>query len=190
MRNPFDPSGKTAPLDIEAIRGAASRPPVPPGLPAEPPLNALQLYLPEVSPIPGATEFARDAFASSPAAGTIVPAGLIFQTPQSSLGIVRVFSVGLDDMTQATNMIFSLRVNQRPVPAWGSFRLFPGVAARVTASVGTWVLVPPNSEISVAITNVDGAVYLVGAGYSGWYWPESLDRAWRGQLYQHAGGGR
>jgi hypothetical protein len=91
-------------------------------------------------------------------------------------------------MTQATNVTFSLQVNERPVPAWGAFRMFPGVAARVTSSVGTWVLVPPNSQISVAIINTDGAAYVVGAGYSGWYWPESLDRAWRGLLYQQRGG--
>lgn len=190
MGDPFAGRGKTAPLDVLAIRGAGDAPPAPPGRSDAPPINALDIYLPEVFPIPGATEFARDEFASSPAAGTITPAALRLELPQSSLGIIRVFSVGLDDMTQATNVIFRLRVNQRPVPAWGAFRLFPGVAARVTSSVGTWVLVPPSGVIDVAIQNVDGAAYLVGAGYSGWHWPESLDAAWRGMLYGSRGGRR
>lgn len=175
--------GKAEPADILSERG--NQPPSPPaGRSAVAPTPSLELYLPEIFPIPGATEFYADAFQASPGAGTIVPAGLVIQTPQSSLGIVRVFGVGLDDMTQATNVIFRLRINEQPVPAWGAFRLFPGVAARVTSSSDVFVRVPPNSKIDVAIQNVDGAAYQVGANYSGWFWPESLDKAWKGQLYQ------
>lgn len=188
MTSPFGGgSSKPAPLDILAERGASERPPAPPGVTEAPPINSLSLYLPEVFPIPGATEFAADGFVSSPGAGTIAIPGVSVQLPQSSLGIVRVFSIGLDDMTQATDVIFRLRVNQRPVPAWGAFRMFPGVAARVTASQGVWVPVSPSGVVDVVVQNVDGAVYQVGAGFSGWWWPESLDKAWRGQLYQHFG---
>lgn len=175
--------GGVEPADILSERG--SQPPgAPTGRPTVAPTPTLALYLPEIFPIPGATEFNADAFQASPGVGTIIPAGLVIQTPASSLGIVRVFGVGLDDMTQATNVIFRLRINEQPVPAWGAFRLFPGVAARVTSSSDVFVRVPPNSKIDVAIQNVDGAAYLVGANYSGWFWPESLDKAWKGQLYQ------
>lgn len=177
--------GKVRPLDIETIRGASERPPVPAGVDTAVPLQrSLGLYLPEVFPIPGATEFYRTAFAASGGLGTITPAALTLQTPQSSLGIVRVFGVGLDGMSAVTDVVFSLRVNGVPVPAWGAYQLFPGPAARVTESSDVWVKLPPASLVEVAITNRDGAAYTVGANYSGWTWPESLDKAWRGQLYR------
>jgi hypothetical protein len=175
---------KDFPADIGAFRGAGSRPPAPPGVGDRPPLTrALQYYLPELYPIPGATEFYKSAVAASAGAGTITPAGLALQLPASSLGIVRVFGVGLDDMTQATRVTFSLRVNQIPVPAWGAFDMFPGVAARVTSTSDTWIVLPSGCLVDVQVINVDGAAYQVGANYSGWFAPESLIKAWLGQLY-------
>lgn len=190
MSGPYRGDDRSFPLDITALRGAGSRPAPPAGVAEQTPLQrSLQLYLPELNPIPGATEFFVDEIVPSPAAGTLTPAALRIQLPASSLGIVRVFGAGIDDMTNATRIFFRLRVNTAPVPAWGNFRIFPGVAARATSSADTWVLVPSGGLIDVAIQNVDGAAYQVGVNYSGWFWPESIDRAWRGELFKQIGVG-
>jgi len=179
-RDMLDPTGKALPADISGETGGT--------VPEHrllgdyaPAAMVLSRYLPEEFPIPGATEFQRDTFLTSPGVGTITPGALRFQIPSGSYGIVRSFGVGLNLMTAATDVVFSLRVDDRPVPAWGTFRLFPGGASRVTAQVGTWIELSPASIITVVITNVDGAVYVLGANYSGWYWGTAADQAWRGQ---------
>ncbi len=172
--------GKARPIDVKALGGGP--------LPEDYGLGQVALvgtflrrYLPEEFPIPGATEFQRDTFLTSPGAGTQTPAALTFRIPAGSYGIIRGFGVGLNNMTTATDVTFSLRIDDRPVPAWGTLRMFPGAASRVTTQVGTWVPVEPNSIITVAITNTDGAVYILGANYSGWYWGVAADQAWKGE---------
>lgn len=188
MTAPYGSPRGAAPLDIQADRGPGGKAPPPPGVPMEL-QRSLQLYLPEVFPIPGATEFYRDEIVTVAVAGSFLPAALITQLPQNSLGIIRVYGVGVDDMTNATRLVFRLRVNQMPVPAWGAFRIFPGVAARATSSTDVWVVVPNAALIDVQIDNVDGASYQVGVNYSGWWWPESMDRLWRGELWKMLGRG-
>lgn len=173
------------PADILSERGAGAGepPPKPADAPQQPRGIFVTRYQPGEFPIPGATEFARDAFENSPGVGTITPAGLFYRVPESSLGIIRVFGVGITNMVPTTNVIYRLLVNGKPVPAWGNFRLFPGAGTRITSSVGTWVELTNNDEVSVEIQNIDGGIYQVGANYSGWVWPESLDRQWKGQRY-------
>jgi hypothetical protein len=180
-------SARGVPIDVGA--GATSQPPpLPPGLSPDQSevVRALQLYLPEIFPIPGSTEFEFDAIAASPGVGTIIPAALQQRIPQNSIGIIRVFGQGIDDMTQATRVTWRLIVNNHAAPGWGAFTLFPGVAARVTSSSDVFVRLPDGAQIEVRIQNADGAAYLTGANYSGWYWPISTDLAWRGQLYKRA----
>ncbi len=178
-RGMLDPTGKALPADIGGETGGTvpERRLVGDYAPAT---TVLSRYLPEEFPIPGATEFQRDTFLTSPGAGSLTPAALTFQIPSGSYGIVRSFGVGLNLMTAATDVTFSLRVDDRPVPAWGTFRLFPGAASRVTAQVGTWIELAPASIITIVITNTDGAIYVLGANYSGWYWGTAADQAWRG----------
>jgi len=179
--------GKAPPLDVLAERGEGDRPPPPAG--SDPtPTPTLQLYLPEIFPIPGATEFDVFTHAASPGAGTLLPAALRFVLPPSSLGIVRVATAGVDDMTNATRIAFRLRLNGAFVPGpAGNLQLFAGVAARATLSVDCFVRVPGAGVLDVAIVNTDGAAYQVGAGFSGWFWGEAADRRWRGLLYGRTG---
>lgn len=189
MADPYRVPQRGAPLDIKAERGEEERAPAQAGAPP-PPAPTLSLYLPEVFPIPGAQEFDTFAIVASPAAGTLTPAALRLQLPASSIGIVRVITAGVDDMTQATRLLFRLRVNEAIVPGpAGNFQLFAGVAARATASADVWVKLPAGAIVDLAIVNIDGAAYQVGAGFSGWWWAESLDANWRGQLRSYAARG-
>jgi hypothetical protein len=142
---------------------------------------SLQYYLPEIFPIPGSSEFDRFTHVNSPGAGTLTPAALQLRLPQGNIGILRVINAGVDNMTAVTRISFRIRINQGNVqgPA-GNFQLFAGPAARVTGSADVFVRIPAGSLVDLAIVNTDGAAYDVGAGYSGWFWTEALDRAWRG----------
>jgi hypothetical protein len=165
-------------LGWETIPSASSDSPAGQGQ-SRPVIVSLQYYLPEVFPIPGAQEFDLFDVSTSPGAGTTIPAGLRFVMPQSSVGIVRVITAGVDDMTNATRLFFRMVLDGGRVlgPA-GNFSLFPGVAARATASADVFVRLPSGATVDVQIVNVDGAAYQVGFGYSGWWWPEALGAAW------------
>lgn len=142
---------------------------------------ALQYYLPEIFPIPGASEFDRFTHINSPGAGTLTPAALQLRLPQGNIGIIRVITAGVDNMTIATRISFRIRINQGVVQgSAGAFQLFAGAAARVTGSADVFVRIPAGSLVDLAIVNTDGAAYDVGAGYSGWFWADALGRAWRG----------
>lgn len=151
---------------------------IPGGIPA-PSSVTLRRYLPEEAPIPGALEFQRNGFASLVGAGSTVTL-LSFLVPSSSYGIVRALGGGVDNMTTATDVTFSLRRNGAGVPAWGTWRLFPGAAARATGNVDTWVPLYPGDLLELVILNADGALYTVGGSFSGWTWGVSADEAWRG----------
>lgn len=145
-----------------------------------PKTGAIMFFPPEVFPIPGAQEFDVFTFANSPGAGTITPAALQFQLPQGFVARIAVATAGIDNMTNVTNVVFSLRVNgARAFGPAGGYQLFPGVAARATSSVDTYVMVPAGALVDVAITNIDGAAYTVGFGFSGWMWAQVAGEAWK-----------
>jgi hypothetical protein len=145
-----------------------------------PVVAALQFYMPEVYPIPGAHEFSFYEILTTPAAGITAFPNIAFVLPQSAVGIIRVISSGVDDMTNATRLTFRLRVNGGLVegPA-GGLVPFAGVAARVTVGEDVFVCLPLGSQITGEVLNTDGAAYQVGLGYSGWWWPEALGTAWK-----------
>ena len=129
------------PQDIQRWERIESEPSDSPLGGAERPVVAsLQYYMPELFPIPGAQEFEVFDIVASPGAGTLTPAGLIFTVPQSCIGVVRVITAGVDDMTNATRLSFQMRLDGgRVLGAAGNFQPFPGVAARATVSADVWV---------------------------------------------------
>jgi hypothetical protein len=145
-----------------------------------PVVAALQYYMPEVFPIPGAHEFAFYSIVTSPAAGITPFPAIAFVLQQSAVGIIRVITSGVDDMTNATRLTFRLRINGGVVegPAGGLIP-FPGVAARTTIGEDVWVHLPLGAQVTGEVLNTDGAAYQVGLGYSGWWWPEALGLAWK-----------
>lgn len=129
-------------------------------------------YPPEIFPIPGAQEFAVDEDFSSPGVGSTEPTALRYQVPQGMLAIIRVFGYGIQSMTTATDVSWSVLVNGGNVQGYTDRRFFPGNVPRVTASVDAFIRVPAGGLISVRFTNVDGAVYAANANFSGWFWSE------------------
>jgi hypothetical protein len=131
-----------------------------------PVVAALQFYMPEVYPIPGAHEFSFYEILTTPAAGITAFPNIAFVLPQSAVGIIRVISSGVDDMTNATRLTFRLRVNG-------------GLVEGPAGGQDVFVCLPLGSQITGEVLNTDGAAYQVGLGYSGWWWPEALGTAWK-----------
>ncbi len=143
--------------------------------------RVLLAFPPEIYPLPGAQEFTVDEDFSSPAAGTVEPAALVFALPQQMKGIIRVAGWGIQNMTAATDVFWTFKVNSGAVQGYTEKRFFPGNVPRITASVDAFIRIPAGGTLSVAFTNVDGAAYTANASYSGWYWSEDEEKQWTGR---------
>lgn len=142
----------------------------------------LQIYLPEIYPIPDAVQFRRNVQFASPGAGQVEPAGLVLNVPAQMVGVVRVFGYGLLQMTPATDVYWTLLFDGVPVPGYEEVRPFPGLVPRITGNESDIVVpFPQGAVISVRFTNVDGAAYVAGANYSGWYYTPEAAARWKGE---------
>lgn len=143
--------------------------------------RSLQIPLPEIYPIPDAQQFQRRLSFLSPGVGIQEPAGLTMQLPDSNIGVIRLFGIGLLNMTAVTDVGWSLLIDGNPYPGYNNVGFFPGLVPRVTLDQSDILIrIPQGAKISVQFENRDGAAYQWGANYYGWsYTPESAAR-WNG----------
>lgn len=130
-------------------------------------------------PVPGTRPINRSAVVTGlTAAGSpSIPADLQLQLQGGELGVIRSLTLNINDMLQTTNVRFDLLFDGAPVDGWSDLRIFPRVAASVSATYEpavTMVLVPEGSQVSVRIRVIDGGTYQVGASYTGWRYSTSL----------------
>lgn len=150
------------------------------GLDAPAPIaRTMQVFPPELYPIPGAQEFRLNEQFASPAAGVLTPAALRTVIPDRYVGIVRAFSYAMLAMSAATVVKWELLVNGGPVAGY-SFAFFPGAVPRISAAEDVYLRVPMGATLEVRFTNTDGAAYTVGAGYYGWFWQPAGAENWTG----------
>jgi len=142
--------------------------------------RSLQVYLPEVFPIPAATEFNVVVSKASAGAETNVDIGIVLDLPQNNIGIVRGVSLYINNMLTTTNVTWTLRFNGAPVPGYNNLSIFPRAAPSVANSFDSFVRIPQGNPMQVRVTysNIDGAAYTVGAALSGWFWPITLGNLW------------
>jgi hypothetical protein len=152
------------------------------------------IYMPEVYPIPDATEFnpqGSQATAAvetgqinlTPATGVEnVPTGII-QLPRNNVGIIRGFSISITNMLTTTDLSWSLLINGAPAGGYGTLKLFPRASSFVGNSFDCFIRVPTGAQISVVYRNTDGGTYVIGASVSGWYWSEASGNRWLQQGY-------
>lgn len=155
--------------------------PSPLGLPNGGAMIARQLviYPPEIYPIPDAIEFNLEGDVAT----VIVQAGITIpnvtvQLGAGYIGIIRGFSIYIDDMLATTDVRWTLLLNGQPAPGYGNLRMFPRVAPSVSNGFDAFVRVPDGNLITVVFSNVDGGTYRVGAAISGWMWPKSSGERW------------
>lgn len=166
---------RTVPADLlapyEPFQGAAQGPGV---------QRSLQVYLPEVFPIPSATEFNVVVSKASAGAEQNIDIGIVLDLPQNNVGIVRGVSLYINNMLATTNVQWTLRFNGAPVPGYNNLSIFPRAAPSVANSFDSFVRIPQGNPMQVRVTysNIDGAAYTVGAALSGWFWPIQLGNLW------------
>jgi hypothetical protein len=163
---------KTLPMDLAAPYVPVNRHDRGPGI-----ARMLQVYLPEVYPIPSAIEFNTQVSKDTNVVET-ADIGLTVNIPESNVGIVRAVLLQINDMLTTTNVTWTLQFNGAPVPGYSKISMFPRSAPFVGNSFDAFVRVPSGTKITVQYDNVDGGSYKVGAAVSGWFWPESLGQLW------------
>lgn len=161
-------SGVTLPPNVAAQRGVQGM------------TRALQIPMPEVYPIPDAHEFnALGSIVSPGVSVNTAITGCTFDIPENSLAIIRGVNIFITNMLATTNILWSLTRDGAPLPGYQGISMFPRASAFVGNGFDSFLRVRGKCTIAMIFSNVDGAAYTIGGGFSGWFWPETSDARWR-----------
>lgn len=83
-------------------------------------------------------------------------------------GVIRGFTLFVENPVTTTNVLWTLLVNGVPVPGANGVTILGRAASSVSRPLSLLVFVPPRQRIDVRILNVDGGAYNVGADLEGW----------------------
>lgn len=167
FRNRTTPSDLAAPFN--AVRPHSGGPAID---------RTLQVYLPEIYPIPAATEFNILAQKATTIVEAGVDIGLTVDVPPNNVAIIRGVNLYISDMTTATNVSWTVTLNGAPAQGFNNLSIFPRNSPFVSNSFDAFVRVGQGIKIRVVYTNTDGGSYTVGAALSGWWWPQTLGEQW------------
>lgn len=161
-----------APLDVFNRRrqfGQSGLQTTPDGapIPPEQPVRFPDHY----SPPEDSVTFTFTDFFDSVGNDAAAPAGLVFQLPPDSNGIIRDFSRYVNDMVATDAIVWQLRLNGNSAPQWDNVKMFPRVVAFGAAGDDPYIFVPAGATIDVNILNKTATAHKIGASYYGWYWP-------------------
>lgn len=199
--------GPVIPADIAAfVKGAPPAvryPPVgavPPGSPDEPlaitaqdwpgilqqilagtPLKQLAIPLPELYPIPSATEFQQFDIETVTGVSTLVFSKTTLTLPQQSLGVIRnvnIFAGSAVGLSATTNLQFTIRINGAGAPGWTNRTFFPRVASSLEQPFDAFIHLPAGCTVDAIVKDVDGGTYQAGIWFTGWFWPVLDGIAW------------
>jgi hypothetical protein len=146
---------------------------------AEPIQRVITLRQPEAEPIPLASMFNTLNFKTTVAveAGINIP-GCEFVCPKGYVGRLDSVLFGVANLLLSSVVTFTVTLNGAPLAGLSAVGIFPGVAARVTNTFTCFIRLPVGAQLAVVYTNTDGGTYTVGAGLSGWMWPEAAGASW------------
>jgi len=108
----------------------------------------------------------------------IIPGGT-FQIPAQNVGVVRSLSVGINNMLTTSNITFSLRFDETPVPGWDNLVLFPRAATSVVAGWSpdeTYEVTGEGVSVDILVNVLDAGTYQIGTSLSGWYYSKRLNQ--------------
>lgn len=145
--------------------------------------RTLMIFPPEIYPIPDATEFNPLGSRSTIVAETQLIPGAAVTLPKNFIGIIRGYSIYIDNMLTTTNVIYTLLIDGNPAPGYGSLTMFPRAAPSVSNGFDAFVRIPDGATVTVKFQNMDGGSYIVGASFSGWFWPKAAGDRWIGGGY-------
>lgn len=151
------------------------------GTPAPQVLRALQVYLPEIYPIPGSIEFNLLSTAASAGAGSGAFTGVTLNLPRGMVGVIRSVGIFTNDMLDTTNVNYFLNIDGGGVGGFAPLQIFPRVATSVSNTLDAMIRIPDGAAVTGAFTNIDGGTYLLGMSISGWYYSQDLAARWIAQ---------
>ena len=179
--------------------GGVPRATVPPGIDARTQTNRI----PPLIPPPATADMARVVQVPTPE--LVPPAGSVnvvqqvqantvgvadaqalaaFAVPENAVFIVKAVDLFIDDLVQATNIVFTCFENGSPIPGYESIVIFPGVAARASKTLDQTVLrIHPSALFTIRAVNNDGGAHLIGAGFQGYHMPENIYKQYGGQPF-------
>ncbi len=128
----------------------------------DPPLSSTPLFLSAKSAIAAAANAQVSTMA------TAALANLTRTMNANEQGVIRGFTLFLDNPVVTSNVLWTLLVGGKPVPGLVNVTILGRAAASISRSLSVLVLVPPSNRVDVLITNVDGGAYNVGADLEGW----------------------
>jgi len=142
--------------------------------------RSLEIPLPEVFPIPDAKEFnIEGSIASVGASNNTLITGTSFVIPTGNLARISGLALYITNMLVTTNVVWSLVSNGQALPGYQNVAMFPRPAAFVSNAFDVFLRVRGEVTLSVIFSNLDGGTYVVGAAFSGWFWPETSDTRWK-----------
>jgi hypothetical protein len=135
-------------------------------------------FPPSFAPPPGAQDFQRTgrSTVAGPSTTTIL-GNTTFTIPRGSVGYIRSLTWDANALSVTSDISFTVLFNQAPVPGWQDLRLFPRAASSASLAYSpdeTYIWVPDGQTISLQVTVTDGASYLIGGQYHGWYFSKSI----------------
>lgn len=130
---------------------------------------------PWTTKLPGSQDFNANLYTSTLAAvvgATVVPVS--FQLPPASVGYLQQLIIFCQGPTNATNVTFTLRINQSPVSGFNNLNLFPGVSNLTAQDLNDLqVRLPNGCLVDVLVTNnAATGPWTLGAKIAGWYHTE------------------
>ena len=135
-------------------------------------------FPPSFAPPPGAQDFQRTGRSTVNGPGTTTILGnTTFRLPRGSVGYIRSLTFDVNALSVTTDIEFSLLFNGAPVPGWTNLALFPRAASSASLAYGpeeTYIWVPDGQTVSLEVTVIDGASYLIGGQYHGWHFSKSI----------------
>lgn len=144
------------------------------------PTRTLQLPLPDVYPVPSATEFnVTGSVASAAVLGNVAIPGALVTVPANTLVRISAVLIDIDDMLETTNVTWTLFVDQNPKGGFSNLSIFPRAAPFVGRTLDAFLRFEGPCNIQLTFSNLDGGTYLIGGGFSGWYWSTAADALWK-----------
>jgi len=111
-------------------------------------------------------------------AGPTSAALAAFSSSSRSLGVIREYSLEINNLLASSVITFTLRVNGAAVPKW-TYAQFPFSTPHISVSLleptdRDYIELPMNAQVDVFVNVADAASYLIGVSYSGWTYPQDL----------------
>lgn len=107
---------------------------------------------------------------------TYAPAQLQYKIPDNCYGFIQAITLLLNGITLSSNVLWQLQINGVPVQGFNAMTILGrDGAASVTKAYDSplRIAIPVGGQVSIVITNVDGASYTAGTSVYGYFMPQT-----------------